>query len=323
MKGRYQSIPLTNIITSARLQNRNTKAPIVRHRAPLTPSSFEHLDDLKQAISQGVRLPPVQVVKAEADKGGRFYLVDGFHRFWAHEQLKKKVIAAEVLDGCGIAHALIAAGRANLSHGLRLDKHQRAENAWRCLNLPESDHFRRLNKTEAAGALGVSSETIKKMRKNIRKRGVEAGLINSDLSGSAGEEALQAYWDEHPAPDTWRDARRGTTPTRKGDDWKVQRAGREIAQLLVSLAEAYGPEVMKSAHNAVGFHLRDLKPAEGVTKLTKAFSVTPKPLLSDDEAAISTEAMAGFLEWQQAQGFDHDPKSLFNDVELEDSSSDF
>lgn len=174
MSGRLLSIPMGAVITSPRLQNRNAAAPCLQHRLPLNAATLEHLEALKLVLKRGGALPPVLVVEAEDDKPGRFYLVDGYHRYLAHQGLNLEAIEACVLEGKGFVDALVAAGRANKDHGLRLTKDQKVENAWRNLNLPETDHYRRLNKTQAEAELGVDRETIKKMRQKVRLRGIEA-----------------------------------------------------------------------------------------------------------------------------------------------------
>lgn len=321
--GRHQSIPLSSIITSPRLQNRNAAAPCLRQKLTHSQATIEHLDTLKLAIRRGDHLPPVSVVRAEPERGERFYLVDGFHRYWAHEQLKLETIEATILDGCGLVDALIASGKANQNHGLRLTKDERVENAWRSLNLPETDYYRRMNKTEAETALGVDRETIKKMRQKVRQRGIAAGSIDPALTGKAAEAALLEYWNENPAPETWRLARRDGTNERKDARWQEKRAAREIAQVLANIAGAFGPEVAKKAMSDVGFHLHNLKATEGMDKLQRAFSVSPQPLPSDDEATLSAEELEDFLAWQRTQAFDYQPPSLYNEADHLDASSDF
>jgi len=295
----------------------------LREKLPHSKATIEHLGSLKLAIKRGDPIPPVSVVRAEPERGERFYLVDGFHRYWAHDQLKCKTIEANVLDGCGLVDALIASGKANQNHGLRLTKDERVENAWRCLNLSETDYYRRMNKAEAEAALGVDRETIKKMRQKVRQRGIAAGSIDPALTGKAAEAALLDYWNENPAQETWRMARRDGSSERKDAHWKEKKAAREIAQLLTNIAGAYGPEVAKKAIFDVGFYLHSLKPAEGIAKLQRAFSVSPQPLPSDDEATLSAEEMEDFHAWQKAQAFDYQPPSLFTEADHLEASSDF
>lgn len=324
MTGRLRSIPLGGIITHPRLQNRNAASPCLQHRLPLTPATQEHLEDLKLAISRGEPLPPVSVVQAEDDKPDRFYLVDGYHRYWAHMSLNRGAIEAHVLDGKGFTDALIAAGRANKNHGLRLTKDQKTENAWRALNLPESDYYRSLNKTQAEAELGIDRETIKKMRQNVRQRGVERGLIDPHLKGRAAEEALLTYWNDNPCPETWRMARRGAEPERKDTKWQVKKAAQALAQVLVNFEAAFGPEVAKTALYEVGYHLHNIKPTEGMNKVRRAYSVAPQPILSEDEVTLSGAALDEFLEWQRQQDFGHQPLPAFNDNEHSpDLPSDF
>jgi len=315
MEGRLQSIPLEKVITSPRLQNRNAASPCIQHRLPLTPATIEHLDALKLVLKRGECLPPVLVVPAEDGNPGRFYLVDGYHRFWAHQGLNAEVIPAFVLDGKGFADALIASALANSDHGLRLTKDQKVENAWRCLNYPETDYYRRLNKTQAEAVLGVDRETIKKMRQKVRQRGVAAGLIDVSLKGNAAEEALLAYWNNNPAPYTWRMARRDGSIERKNPHWQEKKAARALAQVLADFEAVYGADVAKKAINAVGFHLHNVKPVDGMAKVRRAFSVFAKPIAEDDEATLSLEDMDAFLAWQREQNFDVQPQPHFNDTE--------
>lgn len=313
MTGRLQSIPLGNIITSPRLQNRNANTPCLQHRLPLTPATLDHLDSLKHAIKRGAEVPPVRVIKAEDDKPGRFYLVDGYHRYWAYQGLNLEEIPATILDGQGFAAALVEAGKANHSHGLLLTKDQKVENAWRCLNLPETDYYRRLNKTQAEAELGIDRETIKKMRQKMRQRGVEVGAIDPSLTGKEASEALLAYWNDNPAPYTWRMARKDGSAERKNPGWQEKKVARALAQLLVDFEAVYGADVVKKAHGAVGFHLHNNKPADGMTKVSRSFSVHPQPIPEDDEATLPAHEMEAFLDWQRQQPFGVPTTPYFND----------
>lgn len=321
MTERHTSIPMGNIITHPRLQNRNVHTPGVQTRLPLTEATTEHLDDLKQAINRGDPLPPIRVVAAEDSKPNRFYLVDGYHRFWAHGMLNKDRISALVLEGSGFADALVAAGRANRDHGLRLTKDQKVENAWRSLNLPETDYYRRLNKTEAEAELGVDRETIKKMRQRIRQDGIERGLIDKDLRGKAAEEALLTYWNDHPDKYTWRLARRGGDGEFKDTKWQERKAAKALAQVLADYEGAFGPDVAKAGLQAVGLFLHNVKPDVGMLKLRQKYAVEPVPLQDeDDDYKDATVDMGEFLEWQAQQcPYTYEPASAFND---EDSSHD-
>jgi len=281
----------------------------------MTAATIEHLDALRLAIKRGGVVPPVLVVEAEDSKPGHFYLVDGYHRYWAHQQLDLEVITANVLEGKGFADALVAAGRANKNHGLRLTKDQKVENAWRNLNLPETDYYRRLNKTQAEAELGVDRETVKKMRQKVRQRGIAAGCIDANLNGNAAEEALLTYWNDHPAPDTWRMARRDGSTERKNPAWQEKKAARALAQVLANFEAVYGAEVAKKALNAVGFHLHNVKPNEGMTKVRRAFSVSAQPIPDEDEASLSSEEMDAFLEWQRLQPFDAPIQPHFNNTD--------
>ncbi len=109
----------------------------------------------------------------------------------------------------------------------------------------------------------------------------------------------------------------------KDSHWQEKRAAREIAQVLANIAGAYGPEVAKKAMSDVSFHLHNLKATEGIDKLQRAFSVSPQPLPSDDEATLSAEELEDFLAYQKTLSFDHQPPSLYNETDHLEASSDF
>ena len=272
-------------------------------------------EDLKMAINRGDTLPPIRVVAAEDSKPNRYYLVDGYHRFWAHGTLNKERISATVLEGKGFADALIAAGRANRNHGLRLTKDQKVENAWRSLNLPETDYYRRLNKTEAEAELGIDRETIKKMRQAIRQRGIDWGHIDKNLRGKAAEEALLTYWNDHLDKCTWRLTRRGGNGEVTDTKWQERKVTKALAQVLADYEAAFGAAVAKAALHEVGRHLHNVKPDIGMRKLRQRYSVEPAPLQDeDDDYKDATVDMGEFLAWQAEQcPYTYEPASAFND----------
>lgn len=72
------------------------------------------VSDYADALEHGVALPPVNV---EHD-GIRYYLTDGFHRYFAHKRIDRKVIECEVTEGTADDARWMAA-RANVDNGLR------------------------------------------------------------------------------------------------------------------------------------------------------------------------------------------------------------
>jgi ParB-like chromosome segregation protein Spo0J len=277
---------------------------------------LEHLESLRAAIKRGEYLPPISIVKAENDKPGQFYLVDGFHRWWAHRDCNQETIEATILEGQGFIDALVASGGVNLKHGLRLEEDQKIENAWRCLNLPETDHYRRMNREEAAAALGVSVETIKRMRQKIKQWAVARGAMDPALRGNAANEALLAYWNENPAVETWRMARRDGSVERKDPKWQERKTARAIAQVLTDFEAIFGPRVVKSALSSVGYHFHNVKAEQAMTNVRHSFSVTAKPIQEDDEVSLLAVDMDEFLEWQKQQDHFHEAPiaTPYNDI---------
>lgn len=70
--------------------------------------------DYVEAIKAGVRMPPVSLYF----DGAAYWLVDGFHRYHAHNQAGKKSIDAESKSGTQREAVLYSVG-ANSDHGLR------------------------------------------------------------------------------------------------------------------------------------------------------------------------------------------------------------
>src|SRR4051794_4038873 len=70
------------------------------------------VEALAQAAEHSVVLPPVQLVF----DGEKFWLADGFHRVYAHENIGRFEVNAEIHEG-SIKDAVRIALRANAEHG--------------------------------------------------------------------------------------------------------------------------------------------------------------------------------------------------------------
>ena len=81
---------------------------------PREEISNKTVDEYAEAIRAGIELPPVIVFR----DGATQWLVDGFHRYWAHKRAGKGEIKAEVHEG---AHrdAILFSLSINDTHGLR------------------------------------------------------------------------------------------------------------------------------------------------------------------------------------------------------------
>jgi len=81
---------------------------------PREKISNKTIDEYADAIRAGVDLPPVIVFR----DGATQWLVDGFHRYWAHKRAGKGAIKAEVHEGTH-RDAILFSLSINDTHGLR------------------------------------------------------------------------------------------------------------------------------------------------------------------------------------------------------------
>jgi len=81
---------------------------------PREEISNKTVDEYAEAIRAGVDLPPVVVFR----DGATQWLVDGFHRYWAHKRAGKGAIKADVHEGTH-RDAILFSLSINDTHGLR------------------------------------------------------------------------------------------------------------------------------------------------------------------------------------------------------------
>lgn len=74
----------------------------------------ECVSDYAELVKEGVVFPPVRVFFDGTD----YYLADGFHRYFAHQNAGKASIAADVVNGT-LRDAILDSLGANANHGLR------------------------------------------------------------------------------------------------------------------------------------------------------------------------------------------------------------
>jgi len=74
----------------------------------------ECVSEYAELVKEGVAFPPVRVFFDGTD----YYLADGFHRYFAHQNAGKASIAADVVNGT-LRDAILDSLGANANHGLR------------------------------------------------------------------------------------------------------------------------------------------------------------------------------------------------------------
>jgi len=108
-------------------------------------------------LEAGAEFPPVQVVS----DGAAHWLVDGFHRYFAHRKLERKQIKAEVTTGVLSEAQWLSLG-ANKAHGLRRTNNDKAKAVIKALKMkPE------LTDRVIADHVGVDHVTVGKYRESI------------------------------------------------------------------------------------------------------------------------------------------------------------
>ena len=107
-----------------------------------------------EALDAGAEFPPVEVV----GDGATHWLVDGFHRFYAHRRLGRKQIRAVVSTGM-LEDARWRSLGANKTHGLRSTNADKAKAVRKALKLRAE-----LSDRAIAEHVGVSNDMVGRYR---------------------------------------------------------------------------------------------------------------------------------------------------------------
>ena len=131
--------------------------------------SNEKVEEYASILSDGGDFPPVSLF----DDGRNFYLVDGFHRYMAHEKLKIVEIEAELTKGT-LRDAILHSLKANTTHGLprTIADKRKAVNA-----LLDDDEWSSWSSRKIAQFLLVSHTFVTQIKADRTKR------LEEDLEG--------------------------------------------------------------------------------------------------------------------------------------------
>lgn len=124
------------------------------------------VDEYAKLLQDGVEMPAVVVVK----DGDSYLLCDGFHRYFAHEQIGKQIIDVEVVDG-NLASAIHFATAANAHHGLRMNGADKRRAIQMCLKLDKELNRPRSDR-DIGRHIGVGHALVGEVRKEM---GMENG----------------------------------------------------------------------------------------------------------------------------------------------------
>jgi hypothetical protein len=120
----------------------------------------EHVDDL----------PPAEVYHDGTPKG--FWLVDGFHRYFAHKKSGRQFISVAIKSGTR-REAILAACGVNSSHGMRRTNEDK-RNA--VMTLLRDEEWQNWGDSEIAKKCGVAQSFARKLRATTEP------ILNSELS---------------------------------------------------------------------------------------------------------------------------------------------
>lgn len=129
--------------------------------------SEHHVNDLRQAMKRGSKLPPLlvwQEIDGDGNPTGRFVLLDGRHRLAALRKEKQGLaeISATVLHGTQQEAHLAAIGR-NSRTALPLTPAERIDGAWAIVRMDTTRTP--MSRSMIARECGVGEATVSRMRR--------------------------------------------------------------------------------------------------------------------------------------------------------------
>ena len=126
------------------------------------------VQEYAEAMQAGAEFPAVTVVH----DGARFWLVDGFHRFFAHRRLNRQQIKAEVIAG-ELKDARWLSVSANKAHGLRRTNEDKAKAVTRALKLRWE-----LSNPAIAEHVGVGETMVRRYREILEQQKASQGTTS-------------------------------------------------------------------------------------------------------------------------------------------------
>jgi ParB-like nuclease domain len=206
-----QQVRLDDIRQHPTLQNRNTTASM-RRRRQQSEERAAHISKLAQSIGAEGLKSPLELVEMAGHEvqqtGQRYWLVGGHHRFEALKLLKQPEASAVLLVGSGLHDARKHSYDQNDDIIVPLKDDQLLANAWRALNDPAHDDYRKKTIKAMATWARLTERTIDRMYEVRRRWAAREQDIDYHLKRSAAKEqgqkglrafnqALDDYCDQH------------------------------------------------------------------------------------------------------------------------------
>jgi len=132
----------------------------------------EVVDEYSEVLREGGKLPAIKVYRV----GSRHYLVDGWHRYFAHKKAGLADIEVDIIDGT-IRDATRYAAGANDDHGLRRNNDDKRKSVMMLLDDLEWSEW---SDREIAKEAKVSSMFVGKLRKAL---GLQPESVKAVVNG--------------------------------------------------------------------------------------------------------------------------------------------
>ena len=129
----------------------------------------EVIDEYSETIREGGKLPAIKVFRI----GSSYYLVDGWHRYFAHKKAGLADIEVDVIDG-NMREATLYAIGANDDHGLRRNNEDKRKAVMMLLDDVEWSEW---NDSEIAKAARVSRMTVSRIKSSLGIKKDEVKII--------------------------------------------------------------------------------------------------------------------------------------------------
>ena len=184
--------------------------------------SEEAIQDYSEVIRDGIDLPPIVIFR----QGSRYFIGDGWHRFWAYDRASKEdTIPAEIRPG-DERDALLYAASANHEHGVRRTAADKRICVEIVLDNPDTAQW---SSRMIAEHCHVGHPFVEKIRKQ-REPDDSTGI---DSSCHTGQDAQPADSPRVGKDGKARRARKKSGQTPKPDPKPAPKAGKEVTSPAV------------------------------------------------------------------------------------------
>jgi len=164
----------------------------------------EVIDEYSEALREGIKLPAIKVFRI----GSRYYLVDGWHRYFAHKKAGLADIEVEVIDG-NMREATLYAIGANDDHGLRRNNEDKRKavmmllddvewSEWNDSEIAKASRVSRMTVSRIKSSLGLKKDEVKVLRdgKEIKLNTANIGSKNEQKFLGVQPVQEEVYQDE-------------------------------------------------------------------------------------------------------------------------------